>query len=341
MNDRVRLLIFVLISVVALGSAAVYVRFAAGRPPATEVKTGGLAVEWVEWTDGTVPKPPYMLFRSTAAGKSFGRVGYVPLDVPNGPRYLTPISCDRLYFSHGHGICLTVENSRVFPAHAYVFDHMFRLGTAIRLTGPPSRARVAPDGGLAAITVFESGHSYAEGAFSTRTSLIDTQAGRIIADLEQFDIQRNGTRFKPVDSNFWGVTFTAANRVFYATLSTGGRMYLIRADADRRAGEVLHQGVECPSLSPDGTRLAFKKRINGRLGVVWQVAVLDLATSHESVLDAEARSVDDQVEWLDETQVIYHQPSSNGADIWALRIDNRTPPRLLLTGAYSPAVVRE
>jgi hypothetical protein len=200
---------------------------------------------------------------------------------------------------------------------------------------------VSPDGLLAAITVFESGHSYAEGGFSTRTSLIDTRAGRILTDLEPFAIQRNGSRFKPVDANFWGVTVAREAGVFYATLSSGGRMFLVKGLAATRTGEVLLEGVECPSLSPDGRRLAFKKRIEGRLGVAWQVAVLDLATSQVSVLDKETRSVDDQVEWLDDGQVVYHQPSSHGADIWALRIDNRAPPRLLLTGAYSPAVVRE
>jgi hypothetical protein len=338
MNHRVRFGIFLAITIVALGSAAGYLRYAAHRPASPEVRAGDLAVEWI---DGTAPKPPYLLFRSTVAGRSFGRVGYVPLGATEGPRYLTPISCDRLHFSREHGICLTVENNRLFPAHAYVFDSAFRLGPPIRLTGPPSRARVAQDGLLASITVFESGHSYAEGAFSTRTSLIDTQAGRIVADLEQFDIRRNGTRFKPVDSNFWGVTFGSGGGVFYATLSTAGRMYLIRGNAGTRAGDVLQEGVECPSLSPDGHRLAFKKRINGRLGVAWQIAILDLTTSHESVLDRETRSVDDQVEWLDDTQVIYHEPSSHGADIWAMRIDNGTPPRLVLTGAYSPAVVRE
>jgi hypothetical protein len=338
MNARTRMIVFLLISGGVLAAAAGYLGFAARRPPPTDIRAGDLAVTWVE---STTPKAPYLLFRSTVAGRSFGRVGYVPLDALNGTRFLTPISCDRLYFSHGHGICLTVENSRLFPANAYVFDSAFRLGSPIRLTGPPSRARVAPDGTLAAITVFESGHSYAEGAFSTRTSLNDTAAGRVIADLEQFDIRRNGNRFKPVDSNFWGVTFAAPGRRFYATLSTAGLMYLIDADADARTGVVLRAGVECPSLSPDGRRLAFKKRVNGRLGVGWQIAVLDLSTSQELVLDAETRSVDDQVEWLDDAQVIYHQPSSHGADIWTLRVDNREPPRLLLTGAYSPAVIRD
>jgi hypothetical protein len=50
---------------------------------------------------------------------------------------------------------------------------------------------------------------------------------------------------------------------------------------------------------------------------------------------------DHQVEWLSDDERLYHQPSSHGADIWALRIDKGSAPRLLLTAAYSPSVVRE
>ncbi|MEO7274976.1 MAG: hypothetical protein ABIX28_24940 [Vicinamibacterales bacterium] len=199
---------------------------------------------------------------------------------------------------------------------------------------------MSADGALAAVTVFESGHSYAEAGFSTRTSIVDLATSRVLTDLEQFEVRRNGARFKPVDSNLWGVTFVGA-RDFYATLATGGRVYLVRGNVETRRAEVLREGVECPSVSPRGDRIAFKKRTTGRLGVSWQVAIVDLATGQETVLDQQHRSVDDQVEWLADEEVLYHQPSSRGADIWALRTDNRSAPRLLLTGAYSPAVVRD
>jgi hypothetical protein len=218
MSDRARVLMFLLVSALCLAGAFGYMRFAALRPATPPVRAGDLTVEWI---DGASPEPPYWLFRSTLAGTSFGRVGYVPIHEMDGPRYLTPISCDRLYFRAGHGVCLTVENDRRFPANAYLFDTGFRLGPPVRLTGPPSRTRVSPDGRLAAITVFESGHSYADAGFSMRTSLIDTEGGgRIIADLEQFDVRRNGASFKPVDSNFWGVTFLLEGRDFYATVSS-------------------------------------------------------------------------------------------------------------------------
>jgi hypothetical protein len=127
---------------------------------------------------------------------------------------------------------------------------------------------------------------------------------------------------------------------FYATLRTAGVNYLIEGDVDAENARVVHIGVECPSLSPDGRRLAFKKRTVGSLTVFWKVAVLDLSTMAETVLEWEARSVDDQVDWLDDEHVVYHLPKSGGADIWALRTDRSEAPRLLIAGGYSPSVVR-
>ena len=80
---------------------------------------------------------------------------------------------------------------------------------------------------------------------------------------------------------------------------------------------------------------------NGRLG--WQLTILDLATFAEAPI-AEKRSVDDQLEWLDNTHVLYSLPDNpNGAsavmNVWRAGIDG-TPPEMILPKAYSPAVVR-
>ena len=72
---------------------------------------------------------------------------------------------------------------------------------------------------------------------------------------------RDGVRFKAVDFNFWGVTFTSDSNRFFVTLATGGTKYLVEARVDSREGTVLRTGVECPSLSPDNTRLAYKEMI--------------------------------------------------------------------------------
>jgi hypothetical protein len=63
--------------------------------------------------------------------------------------------------------------------------------------------------------------------------------------------------------------------------------------------------------------------------------VLDLATMRETPL-SESRSVDDQVEWLDDAHVLY---GTDGA-IWEDRADGGGRPRMFAAHAESPAVVR-
>lgn len=209
------------------------------------------------------------------------------------------------------------------------------------LTGEPSRVRVSPDGQLAAATVFESGHSYSEHGFSTRTTIFDLASGTPLGDLEAFQARRDGKDFRAVDFNYWGVTFARDSDSFFATLDTDGVSYLVKGTARGRSVEVVKTDVECPSLSPDNTRIAFKRRVGARSRGWWQLAVLDLATLTETVLTNETRSVDDQVEWLDDERVVYHlSSSSTAADLWAMRVDNTRSPERILTGAYSPAVIR-
>ena len=99
--------------------------------------------------------------------------------------------------------------------------------------------------------------------------------------------------------------------------------------------------MECPSLSPDNTRIAFKKRIGARSLGWWQIAVLTLDTMAETLVTTETHSVDDQVEWLDDERVVYHLTGgATAADLWAVHVDNRAAPQLLIPAAYSPAVVR-
>jgi WD40-like Beta Propeller Repeat len=326
-----------LILACALGTAG-YVWRSAYQPAVQPVTTRDVTVQW---TDGPAPTVPGLYFRSTVNDDSFGHVAFVPLDALDGPRYRTPISCDRLYVRAGVGACLLVEHKQpTAPYQAFIFDRRMTLSKPIALTGMASRTRVSSDGRWAAITVFETGHSYADGLFSTRTTIIDTAAAATVTDLEKFEIRRDGKPFKAVDFNFWGVTFTPDSRQFYATLSTRGAILLIRGDLAARTADVVREGIECPSLSPDGSRIAFKKRITGLMGLGWRLAILDVSTMQETELGIEDRSIDDQVDWLDDTHVVYHHTDETGASIWALRTDNQENPRLLLRGAYSPSVVR-
>jgi hypothetical protein len=337
MTPRTRPVVFALVCLIAVAVSAFYALFARRTPPGweTPAASGPHAM-----LDRLAPEQRGILFRSTVPDSTFGKVAFVPSDRLDGPWAVTSMSCDRVYFQRGRGVCELIDSSLVPPYAMFVFDDRFRAGKRQPLTGVPNRARISPDGRRAAITVFETGHSYAEGGFSTRTTIVDTTTGAIIGDLEKFSVMRDGKPFKAVDFNFWGVTFADDGNRFYATLRSAGVNYLIEGDVDAHAARVVHAGVECPSLSPDGRRLAFKKRTVGSLTVFWKVAVLDLAAMGETVLESETRSVDDQVDWLDDQHVVYHLPKSGGADIWALRTDRAEAARLLITGGYSPAVVR-
>lgn len=264
------------------------------------------------------------------------QVALVPGEAPNGPRTIVPMRCRRLHFAAARGLCMAEHPGFMPTYHLYVFGPDFQILWTTPLGGLPTRARVSPNGRYGATTVFLSGHSYAAGSFSTETVLLDLATGAKLGNLEEFTVSLNGRPFKARDFNFWGVTFAADDKRFYTTLGTGGQTYLVEGDIAARHMRVLRSNVECPSLSPDGTRLAFKKRVGGGLrGPVWQFHVLDLATMAETPL-AETRSVDDQVEWLDDHEVLYQILP----DLWTVPADGSGEPRWFMRWALSPAVIR-
>jgi hypothetical protein len=289
----------------------------------------------------TMPTAPFIMVRSLLGDDTHGLVGVVPLAAPAGPRFLTSLFCERVFYAGDRGVCLSIGVEGVRTAYtAVVFDSAFQVSGRVPLTGVPSRVRLSPDGRRAGITVFEEGHSYAEAGYATRTTIVDTQAATVLGDLESFAVTRDGRSFKEIDFNFWGVTFARDGNRFYATLSSKGVKYLVEGDVNARSARVVTEGVECPSLSPDNTRIAYKKAYSDARGIGWTLHVMDLATLSDAALTAESRSVDDQVDWLDDGHVIYHLPSSRGADIWVLDAEGHEPPRMLVPLAYSPAVVR-
>lgn len=282
------------------------------------------------------------MFVDLSSSDAFKHVVLAPLTDPAGPAFVTSLVCERAYFSGGRGLCLADASAEDLPVRrwAVAFDSHFESPHRFPLFGVPSRVRVSPDGRFAATTLFENGHSYAEAGFSTTTSVFDLASNTIaIDDLEALAVRRDGAVFKARDFNFWGVTFARDGDTFYATLASGHRNYLIKGGVTAKTASVIHEGVECPSLSPDNRRIAFKKRIGGARGW-WQVVVLDLETMAEKPVWTETRSVDDQVEWLDAAHVIYFRPTSDGNIIWKLRTDVDGPPQPFVQAGFSPAVVR-
>ena len=112
--------------------------------------------------------------------------------------------------------------------------------------------------------------------------------------------------------------------------------------------------VECPSLSPNNREIAFKRRLPGSV-VKWRLSVVDLTTLKVDPL-AETRSVDDQVEWLNNTTIIYgvlqdqeiaslnpfSASTPNMADgtrlatnTWSVPADGSGTPHLFNTGSWS------
>ena len=288
------------------------------------------------------PAPPYLMFVSVASDDTFRRVGLAGLQAANGAAYFTPLACERVYFSGGRGVCLTsAADGTQTKWFADLFDGRFERTGRLALTGTPSRVRISGDGRLAAATVFETGHAYDEHGFSTRTTIIDIAAASPIGELEQFTTRRDGAPFKADDFNFWGVTFARDSDAFYATLQTGSVSYLVRGSVAQRTMDILRPGVECPSISPDNSRIAFKKRVGTQSRGWWQLAVMPLDTLKESLITAETRGVDDQVEWLDDRRVAYHLTGgSSAADLWSVTVDSSAPPQLLREAAYSPAAVQ-
>jgi len=338
MTGRIRVAVLAGVVVLALVGATAYVigvrarqRAAAQAAPPVDVSADvtGVASE------------PHLVFRNTALGDGYGRVALVRLGDPGGSRALTPAACERVYAVARTALCLSADRGLVTTYKSTMLGPDWRPSRDLPLTGLPSRARLSRDGSLAATTTFVYGDSYANpGKFSTRT-LVSRVDGSSSADLEKFRLVVDGRSVTAADRNLWGVTFVDDDR-FYATAASGGRTWLVRGSLAAQRLDAVRGDVECPSLSPDGTRIAFKRHGDLRAGQ-WRLAVMDLATGAETVL-AEVRSVDDQAEWLDDGHVIYglarSAAGSASADVWVVPADGTGTPRVLVSDAWSPAVVR-
>ncbi|MFF2200438.1 TolB family protein [Streptomyces sp. NPDC058145] len=332
-----RLLILVAAVLLLAGLGTGVVLHAADRADrADRPQAGGPAVGEGRLTLGQKNR---LAFVNAAAGPHRTAVASVPSADPGGRRVASELKCARFYTAAGTGVCLQSNPGVLKQSNrALLLDANLRTRRDFPLAGTPSRARVSPSGRFAAWTVFVSGESYSSAFFSTRTSILDTRTMRLIPSLEKFSVVKDGKPYHASDINFWGVTFASDDDTFYATLNTADKTYLVRGSLSRRSVTTLVENVECPSLSPDGTRVAFKKRVLSG-ATLWHEYVLDLRTLRQTPL-AERHSVDDQATWLDDRTLAYALPANGevgSSDLWTVPADGTGTPRLLIAGASSPA----
>jgi hypothetical protein len=339
-DDRRRVLGFVALCIACVVSAVGYVAHAQQR--------GGRQLSAAEAVAAGAPSAealatrPHVSVRNLRIAPGSGQLGLASLEDPDGPRAVTDLQCERVYMAAGNGLCLSDKGPDLFnPYQAVFFGPDYHARATRPIAGVPSRARVSADGRFGSSTVFVTGDSYAPGSFSTRTMIYDMATGDVLADLEKFDVYKNGSKIHAPDFNFWGVTFAKQAGRFYATLGTAGHTYLVQGDLEGRRVQILRDGVECPSLSPDNTHIAFKQRVNSDLDLPqWRLAVLDLDTLEDHVL-AETRNVDDQAEWLDDSNVLYAVDTGSGPlSTWTTPADGTGEPRLFMADADSPSVAR-
>ena len=338
MITRGRLIALVVVVVLAIGGAIGY--FVYARSATTAQAGQQPSVPQVADAAGILAGD-HVVFRSTALGDTYGRMAVVPLADPAGPRAYLSSTCERVYATVTNGVCVEADRGVVSKYQLVMLDQNLAPTTSTDLAGLPSRARMSTDGSLVSTTTFITGHSYAESSFSTET-IIRRSTGEVIGNIESFAATVDGKPLTAVDKNFWGVTFVDDD-AFYATGASGGTTWLMKGSIAQRTLTSIRTDAECPSISPDHTKVAYKVRLGAAAPGQWHLAVLDLATGKQTQL-AETRSVDDQVEWLDNSHVLYALPrpgsDATTTDIWSVPADGTGQPAVLVPQGSSPAVVR-
>ena len=135
------------------------------------------------------------------------------------------------------------------------------------LSGIASRARLSDDGSLAATTTF------VVRALLRRRLLLDPDPGHpgrrhVVRRPRAVHAAAPRPDDHARDRNIWGVTFAADDDTFYATVAWAGTTWLAAGSLADRTLTTLRPDAECPSLSPDGTRVAYKKRLGPAAGPV-------------------------------------------------------------------------
>jgi len=291
---------------------------------------------------GPAPSEGEVMVVHRVPGDDYGRMAIRHAD---GTRTLLDQTCMRLHVAADYGICLS-QNDSFVPTYTTSVFRSDNPADVIKeySSSLPSRARISPNGIYSSVTAFATGTSYEDISGETTTIVtIDEIVGTSrLRSARQFEVVADDSSYQVQDAQFWGLTF-ADDDEFFITGYFGESPEILQGSLGAETMSPLGWKGSCPSLSPDAKTLVYKEmRDEGGFDLV----AVDLDTDDRWILD-EARSVDDQVEWLDNDTILYalHPNGLEDAvqpefDIWMLDIAPGSVPELFLPNADSPAVMR-
>ena len=218
--------------------------------------------------------PPSIMFRITALGEAHGRLGVTPLAEGDRLPTVTALSCERLHFSVDRGVCLTAERGMFTSYGATVFDSDFQTLHRLRLGGLPGRGARHPRRS-------SRGHhrvrerALLRGAATSDTHVVHRPPHWRARAREHGDVHGAARRRHHPGS---GLQLLGGHLLRETAIGStrrsgrAGQTYLIEGNLEPREARVVRGGVECPALSPDNTRVAFKKRTGGVISAVtWRL----------------------------------------------------------------------
>jgi len=263
----------------------------------------------------------------------------------SGGRTMLDKTCERFHIAGTTGICL--DGPQVLGR--YAMEILDFSDPALPLlwsstTTLPSRTRVSADQEWASSTVFLEGSGYQDlGGFSTIAWIIHLEGDRQATGVDAMIIEDAEPHHGDPAANFWGVSF-GQNGNFWVTGAFGEHVELLQGSAADKTLQPTGIEGSCPSLSPDGSTLVYKRQLESG---DYQLVAMDLANGDVWDL-GETRPVDDQVEWLDEDTILYgmHAEDWTGDavdpefDTWRIDIAPGSRPELFAPQGDSPAVVR-
>ncbi len=249
--------------------------------------------------DGCLATGPRIVFRHTGIDRSYGLVAGGAARRPGRSarvhrRRLRPGRRDV-----GRDVsCLHTERGVVTRYSAAELDADLARGQhRASLPGIPSRTRLSPDGTPGGHhDVRQRALLHADGVLHRdrdprrrrRRATATSSSSRWCSTARSVRAHRP----QPVGRDLRSTTTTPST----PRSATGGETYLVtRRPARRARSPPLADHVECPSLSPDGTRIAFKQADERDGHALVALAVLDLATGkRDACSPARRHSVDDQ-----------------------------------------------